>query len=56
MLRAVAEHALSAGVRQISLSVDRTNFAPKLYLSEGYQIVDSSDKASDTMVKDLVHG
>ena len=54
LLRAVAQHALSAGIRQISLSVERKNFAQKLYLSEGYQIVDGSDRDSDTMVKDLV--
>ena len=56
LLRAIAEQALSAGMRQISLSVERTNFAQKLYLSEGYQIVDSSDRNSDTMVKNLVQG
>ena len=56
LLRAIAEQAPSAGIRQISLSVERKNFARKLYLSEGYQIVDSSDKDSDTMVKDLVQG
>ena len=44
------------GIRRISLSVERKNFAQKLYLSEGYQIVDSSDAQSDTMVKDLVPG
>jgi hypothetical protein len=38
-------------LRQISLSVERKNFAQKLYFSEGYQIVDSSDRDSDTMVK-----
>ena len=53
LLRAIAEQALSGGIRQISLSVERTNFAQKLYLSEGYQIVDSSDRDSDTMVKKL---
>jgi len=51
LLRAVAEHAQLAGIRQISLSVERKNFAQKLYLSEGYQIVDSSGRDSDTMVK-----
>jgi GNAT superfamily N-acetyltransferase len=56
LLRAIAEQALSAGIRQISLSVERKNFAQKLYLSEGYQIVDCSDRESDTMVKDLVQG
>ena len=53
LLRAIAGRARSAGIPQISLSVERKNFAQKLYLSEGYQIVDSSDKDSDTMVKDL---
>jgi GNAT superfamily N-acetyltransferase len=53
LLRAIAERALSAGIRQISLSVERKSFAQKLYLSEGYQIVDCSDRDSDTMVKDL---
>lgn len=53
LLRAIAEDAQSAGIRQISLSVERKNFAQKLYLSEGYEIVDSSDRDSDTMVKSL---
>ena len=53
LLRAIAEQARSAGIRQISLSVSRKNFAQRLYLSEGYRIVDTSDKDSDTMVKDL---
>jgi GNAT superfamily N-acetyltransferase len=53
LLRAIDEQALPAGIRQISLSVERANFAQKLYLSEGYQIVDSSDRDSDTMVKNL---
>jgi GNAT superfamily N-acetyltransferase len=53
LLRAVAEHARLTGVRQISLSVERKNFAQRLYLSEGYQIVDSSGRDSDTMVKRL---
>jgi GNAT superfamily N-acetyltransferase len=52
LLRAIAEQALAAGIRQISLSVERKNFARKLYLSEGYQIV-GGDRDSDTMLKDL---
>jgi GNAT superfamily N-acetyltransferase len=56
LLRAIAGQACSVGIRQISLSVERKNFAQKLYLSEGYQIVDSSDADSDTMVKDLAAG
>jgi GNAT superfamily N-acetyltransferase len=53
LLRAVADEARSAGIERISLSVERKNYAQKLYLSEGYGIVDSSDAQSDTMVKDL---
>jgi GNAT superfamily N-acetyltransferase len=56
LLRALAEQARSVGIRQISLSVERKNFAQKLYFSEGYQVVDSSDAHSDTMVKDLAPG
>jgi GNAT superfamily N-acetyltransferase len=56
LLRAIADRARSAGIGQISLSVERKNYAQKLYLSEGYQIVDSSDADSDTMVKDLHDG
>jgi GNAT superfamily N-acetyltransferase len=56
LLRAVAALAGSAGIQRISLSVERKNFAQKLYLSEGYQAVDSSDASSDTMVKDLAAG
>jgi GNAT superfamily N-acetyltransferase len=53
MLRALAEQARSSGIRQISLSVGRENYAHMLYLSEGYRIVDSSDARSDTMLLDL---
>jgi GNAT superfamily N-acetyltransferase len=53
LLRALAEHARSAGIRGISLSVGRENYARKLYLDEGYRIVDSGDTNSDTMIKDL---
>jgi GNAT superfamily N-acetyltransferase len=56
LLRALAGQARSAGIRQISLSVERKNFAQQLYLAEGYRIVDSSDVHSDTMVKDLGSG
>ena len=56
LLQALAGQARSAGIRQISLSVERKNFAQKLYLSEGYQVVDSGDAYSDTMVKDLAPG
>lgn len=56
LLRAVAAQARLAGIRQISLSVERKNFARKLYLAEGYQVVDGSDANSDTMVRDLAAG
>jgi GNAT superfamily N-acetyltransferase len=54
LLRAIAERARQAGIGQISLSVERKNFAHRLYLSEGYHIVDSADAHSDTMLKDLL--
>ena len=53
LLRAIAEQARAQGISRISLSVERKNYAQRLYLSEGYRIVDSSDKDADTMVKDL---
>jgi GNAT superfamily N-acetyltransferase len=53
LMRALADRARAAGVAQISLSVERRNFARALYLSEGYRVVDSSDAQSDTMIKDL---
>jgi GNAT superfamily N-acetyltransferase len=56
LLRAIAGRARAAGISRISLSVERKNFAHRLYESEGFQIVDSSDKDADTMVKDLAAG
>ena len=53
LLRTIADQAGSAGIRQISLSVERKNFAQKLYLSEGYRAVGSGYAGSDTMVKVL---
>jgi GNAT superfamily N-acetyltransferase len=53
LLRAIAGRARSAGVGQVSLSVERKNFAQKLYLSEGYQVVGPGYAGSDTMVKVL---
>jgi GNAT superfamily N-acetyltransferase len=53
LLRAIAGHARARGIARISLSVERKNYAQRLYLSEGYRIVDSSDAQSDTMIKDL---
>jgi GNAT superfamily N-acetyltransferase len=53
LLRAAAARAAAAGIRRVSLSVERKNFARGLYLSEGYVVADSSGPQSDTMVKDL---
>jgi GNAT superfamily N-acetyltransferase len=53
LLRAVADQARAQGIGRISLSVERKNYAQRLYLSEGYRIVDDRDKDADTMVKEL---
>lgn len=53
LLRAIARHASATGIKQISLSVERKNFARQLYLSEGYHVVDGSDPQSDTMLTTL---
>lgn len=53
LLRAIADQARARGIGRISLSVERKNYAQRLYLSEGYRIVDSSDAQSDTMIKEL---
>src|SRR5262249_29176729 len=53
LLRALADAARAAGISAISLSVERKNFAQRLYLSEGFQVVDSSDAQSDTMLAEL---
>ena len=53
LLRAIAASAAEAGTGRISLSVERGNFARRLYLSEGYAVADASDPQSDTMVKSL---
>lgn len=52
LLREIDRHARSAGHRAISLSVERANFAHRLYTSEGYQVVERGPD-SDTMVKEL---
>ena len=53
LLRSIAAEARARGISQISLAVERKNHAQRLYLSEGYRIVDASDKDADTMIKDL---
>jgi GNAT superfamily N-acetyltransferase len=52
LLRSVAQVARSAGYARLSLSVDRGNFAQRLYVSEGFVVVSSGER-SDTMVKVL---
>jgi GNAT superfamily N-acetyltransferase len=53
LLRAIGARAAAAGIARISLSVERKNFARDLYLSEGYQVIDSGHPQSDVMVKVL---
>lgn len=52
LLGAACELARRAGHQRISLSVERENFAARLYRSEGFVVVDSG-RDSDTMVKSL---
>lgn len=52
LLRAIADLARDRGIARISLSVERENYAQRLYLSEGYRVVESGAQ-SDTMIKDL---
>ncbi len=56
LLRTVAASAAEAGIERVSLSVERKNFARRLYLSEGYAVADASGPQSDTMVKSLADG
>jgi GNAT superfamily N-acetyltransferase len=52
LLRETIQRARLVGHRAISLSVERDNFAHRLYTSEGFQIA-SQDHDSNTMVKNL---
>lgn len=52
LLRAVAEQAVAAGHNRLSLSVERANFAQRLYLGEGFVTVESGEN-SDTMVRSV---
>jgi GNAT superfamily N-acetyltransferase len=53
LLRALAAAAAGAGIGQVSLSVERKNFARHLYAAEGFTVTDASDPQSDTMMKTL---
>lgn len=50
LLRELARAASARGLARLSLSVERTNFAQRLYTSEGYVTVASGESA-DTMVR-----
>ncbi|NJC68754.1 GNAT family N-acetyltransferase [Planosporangium thailandense] len=52
LLRAALDAARERGVPAVSLSVERANFAARLYLSEGFRPVESFEDA-DTMVADI---
>jgi GNAT superfamily N-acetyltransferase len=52
LLRATCALATGRGHQRISLSVERANFACRLYVSEGFVTVESGEDA-DTMVKTL---
>jgi GNAT superfamily N-acetyltransferase len=52
LLRGVAARARTSGYARLSLSVDRGNFAQRLYVSEGYVVVHAGERA-DTMVRSL---
>lgn len=52
LLDAACELARRGGHQRISLSVERENFAARLYRSEGFVVVESGPD-SDTMVKTL---
>lgn len=52
LLQEMTRRARSVGLRAISLSVERANFAHRLYMSEGYHIVERGPD-SDTMVREF---
>jgi GNAT superfamily N-acetyltransferase len=52
LLAAACDLARAAGHQRISLSVERADFAERLYRSEGFVVVESGTDA-DTMVKAL---
>jgi GNAT superfamily N-acetyltransferase len=50
MLRAALAKAATAGHTRVALSVERGNYAQRLYVSEGFTVVSSTDTA-DIMVR-----
>jgi GNAT superfamily N-acetyltransferase len=52
LLRATCALAAGRGHQRISLSVERANFASRLYVSEGFVTL-TSDRDADTMVRTL---
>ncbi|MFC0032365.1 GNAT family N-acetyltransferase [Micromonospora chaiyaphumensis] len=52
LLRAVLDVARERGVRVVSLSVERGNFAARLYAAEGFRTVESFEDA-DTMIAEI---
>ncbi|NES31246.1 GNAT family N-acetyltransferase [Micromonospora terminaliae] len=55
LLRAALDAAREHGVPTVSLSVERANFAARLYAAEGFRTVESFEDA-DTMVAELGTG
>ncbi|MEV7989717.1 GNAT family N-acetyltransferase [Micromonospora sp. NPDC085948] len=52
LLRAARDAARARGIPRVSLSVERANFAAKLYAAEGFRTIESFENA-DTMVTDI---
>ena len=52
LLRAVLDAAREGGVAAVALSVERANFAVRLYAAEGFHTVESFED-SDTMVAEI---
>lgn len=52
LVRAVLDVARERGVQAVSLSVERANFAARLYAAEGFRTVESFEDA-DTMVAEI---
>lgn len=56
LLQEQVRQATASGVRRISLSVERANFAARLYTSEGFQVIAQDGDEDYTMLKDLACG